>query len=166
MTSPTRSAYWRSRSRTNAALLDQNWSRWASRFDALSVTQYLDQHKAKIGAPFARMLMENGDPDQVRRRARQSSALHLLLLLPVVDGEHVEVLGYSDERHVVEGGVGRLRGGSRRNTGSSVMPAIAGETIIERDTSAVCVRARPARLVCTPRSRRSGSGGSTSQWLR
>lgn len=153
MTSPTRSAYWRSRSRTNAALLDQNWSRWASRFDALSVTQYLDQHKAKIGAPFARMLMENGDPDQVRRRARQSSALHLLLLLPVVDGEHVEVLGYSDERHVVEGGVGRLRGGSRRNTGSSVMPAIAGETII--DTTPLLFASAPVRPgLCARRGRR------------
>ncbi|HSJ43238.1 MAG TPA: NAD(P)/FAD-dependent oxidoreductase [Euzebyales bacterium] len=92
----------------DAALLDQNWSKWASKFDALSVTQYLDQHKDKIGAPFARTLMENAIRTEYGVEPRQSSALQLLFLLPVVDGEHVEVLGYSDERYVVEGGVGRL----------------------------------------------------------
>ena len=92
----------------DAALLDQNWSRWASTFDALSVTQYLDQHEDKIGAPFARTLMENAIRTEYGVEPRQSSALQLLFLLPVVDGQHVEVLGYSDERYVVEGGVGRL----------------------------------------------------------
>lgn len=92
----------------DAALLDQNWSKWASKFDALSVTQYLDQHKKKIGAPFARTLMEKAIRTEYGVEPRQSSALQLLFLLPVVDGEHVEVLGYSDERYVVEGGVGQL----------------------------------------------------------
>jgi monoamine oxidase len=92
----------------DAALLDQNWSRWAPTFDALSVTEYLDQHRDKIRAPFARVLMENAIRTEYGVEPPQSSALQLLFLLPVVDGEHVEVLGYSDERYVVEGGVGRL----------------------------------------------------------
>jgi monoamine oxidase len=92
----------------DATLLDQNWTKWAPRFDKLSVTQYLDQHKNKIGAPFARTLMENAIRTEYGVEPGQSSALQLLFLLPVVDGAHVEVLGYSDERYVVEGGVGRL----------------------------------------------------------
>jgi monoamine oxidase len=93
---------------SDAALLDQNWSKWASKFDALSVTDYLDRHRKKIGAPFARVLLENAIRTEYGVEPQRSSALQLLFLLPVVDGEHVEVLGYSDERYVVEGGVGRL----------------------------------------------------------
>lgn len=92
----------------DAALLDQNWSKWASKFDALSVEDYLDQHEDKIGAPFARTLMENAIRTEYGVEPEQSSALQLLFLLPVVDGQDVEVLGYSDERFVVKGGVGRL----------------------------------------------------------
>lgn len=93
---------------SDAVLLDQNWSKWASKFDALSVTDYLDRHRRKIGAPFARVLLENAIRTEYGAEPHQSSALQLLFLLPTVDGEHVEVLGYSDERYVVEGGVGQL----------------------------------------------------------
>lgn len=92
----------------DAALLDQNWTKWAPRFDALSVTAYLDEHRGRIGAPYARTLVENAIRTEYGVEPRESSALQLLFLLPMVDGEHVEVLGYSDERYVVEGGVGRL----------------------------------------------------------
>jgi monoamine oxidase len=92
----------------DAVLLDQNWSKWAPKFDALSVTQYLDQHKDKIGAPFARVLMENAIRTEYGVEPRDSSALQLLFLLPVVDGDFVEVLGYSDEAYVLDGGIGRL----------------------------------------------------------
>jgi monoamine oxidase len=92
----------------DASLLDQNWTKWAPKFDALSVTQYLDQHKAKIGAPFARTIMENAIRSEYGVEPKDSSALQLLFLLPVVDGVHVEVLGYSDEAFVLKGGIGRL----------------------------------------------------------
>jgi monoamine oxidase len=92
----------------DAALLDQNWSKWASKFDVLSVTQYLDQHRDKIRAPFARTLMENAIRTEYGVEPQQSSALQLLFLLPVVSGQHVEVLGYSDEQYTVKGGVGQL----------------------------------------------------------
>jgi monoamine oxidase len=92
----------------DAVLLDRNWSKWAPKFDALSVKQYLDQHKDKIGAPFARVLMENAIRTEYGVEPRDSSALQLLFLLPVVDGDFVEVLGYSDEAYVLDGGIGRL----------------------------------------------------------
>jgi monoamine oxidase len=92
----------------DAMLLDQNWTKWAPRFDALSVTQYLDQHSGKMGAPFARTLMENAIRSEYGVEPKDSSALQLLFLLPVVDGQHVEVLGYSDEAYVLDGGIGQL----------------------------------------------------------
>jgi monoamine oxidase len=93
---------------SDALLLDQNWSKWAPRFDVLSVKDYLDQHSAKIGAPFARTIMENAIRSEYGVEPRDSSALQLLFLLPVVDGDFVEVLGYSDEAYVLKGGIGRL----------------------------------------------------------
>lgn len=92
----------------DAALLDQNWTKWAPKFDALSVTDYLDEHRSRIGAPYVRTLMENAIRTEYEVERQESSALQLLFLLPMVDGQHVEVLGYGDERYVVEGGVGRL----------------------------------------------------------
>lgn len=92
----------------DGALLDENWSKWAPRFDRLSVTDYLDQHADKLGAPFARELLENAIRTEYGVEPSESSALQLLFLLPTVDGDHVEVLGYSDEAFVVEGGVGQL----------------------------------------------------------
>jgi monoamine oxidase len=93
---------------SDAELLDQNWTKWAPKFDALSVKEYLDKYSGKIGAPFARVLLENAIRTEYGVEPQFSSALQLLFLLPVVDGQHVEVLGYSDERYVVEGGVGQL----------------------------------------------------------
>lgn len=89
-------------------LLDENWSTWAPRFDQLSVTDYLDQHADTLGAPFARELLENAIRTEYGVEPSESSALQLLFLLPTVDGDHVEVPGYSDEAFVVEGGVGQL----------------------------------------------------------
>ncbi|HEX6256145.1 MAG TPA: FAD-dependent oxidoreductase [Euzebyales bacterium] len=92
----------------DAALLDQNWSKWASRFDALSVADYLDQHADKLTAPGTREVLEQANRSEYGSEPRDSSALQLLFLLPVADGEHVEILGYSDEKYVLEGGIGRL----------------------------------------------------------
>ncbi|CAN5870533.1 NAD(P)/FAD-dependent oxidoreductase [soil metagenome] len=92
----------------DAARLDDNYSKWARRFDRLSVADYLDQHADKIGASFARELVECAIRTEYGVEPDESSALQLLFLLPTVEGQSVEVLGYSDEAFVVEGGSGRV----------------------------------------------------------
>jgi monoamine oxidase len=92
----------------DADLIDKNWDRFAPRFDALSVSHYLDQHARKIRAPFIRTLFENAIRTEYGVEPQESSALQLLFLLPTVDGDRVDLLGYSDEAFTVEGGNGRI----------------------------------------------------------
>lgn len=92
----------------DADLLDQDFELHAPDFDAVSVTQYLDQHSDLIAAPFVRTLIENSIRTEYGVEPGESPALQLLYLLPTVDGERVEVLGASDELYVVQGGSGKL----------------------------------------------------------
>ena len=92
----------------DAELLDQDWDTYAPIFDQLSVTDYLDQHATLIPQPFIRTLFENSIRTEYGVEAAQSSALQLLFLLPTIDGESVELLGYSDEIYTVKGGNGQL----------------------------------------------------------
>ncbi|BAC89064.1 gll1123 [Gloeobacter violaceus PCC 7421] len=92
----------------DAALLDENFDKFAPQFDRLSVAEYLNIHADKIPEPFIRTLIENSIRTEYGVEPVDSSALQLLFNLPVVDGEAVEVLGSSDEIFVVEGGSERL----------------------------------------------------------
>jgi monoamine oxidase len=92
----------------DADLLDADYDLIAPEFDHLSVTAYLDQHADKIPEPFIRTLIENAIRTEYGVEPDASSALQLLFLLPTVDGNKVDVLGYSDETFVVAGGSGRI----------------------------------------------------------
>jgi monoamine oxidase len=111
---------------SDAALLDENWSKWAPKFDALSVKDYLDQHRKELKAPYIRELLNNANRSEYGSEPDESSALQLLFLLPVavVDEDKqrydVEVLGYSDEQFVVEGGVGRIPKAMAKELGDRV----------------------------------------------
>jgi len=93
---------------TDAELLDQDWDTYAPYFDELSVADYLDQYENLIPQAFVRTLIENAIRTEYGAEASNSSALQLLFLLPVVDGEQVELLGYSDELYTVEGGNAKI----------------------------------------------------------
>ena len=92
----------------DADLLDQNWSKYAPKFDRLSVAAYLDKHADKIPDPVVRALFENTIRTEYGAEAIESSALQLLFLLPSVNGTAVELLGYSDETYTVDGGNSRI----------------------------------------------------------
>lgn len=99
----------------DAKLLDRDFDRFAPEFDRLSVAQYLNRHSDKIPAPFIRELIENTIRTEYGAESNQSSALQLLFLLPVVNGNDVELLSSSDETFVVEGGSGQIIEGLARS---------------------------------------------------
>lgn len=88
----------------DAGLLDSDWDTYAPSFDQLSVADYLDHHADKIPAPYIHALMENAMRTEFGVEAAESSALQLLFMLPMVDGQSVELLSYSDEAFAVQGG--------------------------------------------------------------
>ncbi|MEE2730818.1 MAG: NAD(P)/FAD-dependent oxidoreductase [Pseudomonadota bacterium] len=89
----------------DAELLDEDWDTYAPIFDHLSLTQYLDQHQDKLPAdPDIRDLIEGAVRVEYGVEPLDSSALQLLYLLPVVDGDHLEVLSTSDEMYAINGG--------------------------------------------------------------
>jgi monoamine oxidase len=92
----------------DAALLDQDFERFAPLFDQRSVAQYLDEHADKISEPFIRELIENSIRTEYGVEPDESSTLQLLFNLPTVEGKEVEVLGASDETFMVEGGSDRI----------------------------------------------------------
>ncbi len=92
----------------DAALLDADYDRYAPAFDRISVARYLDQHAGLIAQPFVRALIERAIRTELGVEPAETSAIHLLFLLPTVDGEAVEVLGASDEQFTVEGGSSRI----------------------------------------------------------
>ncbi len=93
---------------SDADLLDENFEQFASTFDSISVTNYLDRHADKIPEPFIRVLIENTIRTEYGVEPKESSALQLLLNLPTVEGNKVEILGNSDEVFVFEGGSSRI----------------------------------------------------------
>jgi monoamine oxidase len=92
----------------DAALLDQDFDKFAPQFDQLSVTQYLDQHADKIPEPFIRELIENTVRTEFGAEPSESSALQFVQILPIVQGQSVDLLSYSDEVFAVEGGSGKI----------------------------------------------------------
>ena len=92
----------------DASLLNQNFDRYASRIDRLSVAQYLDKHADKITEPFIRVLLENTIRTEYGVEPELSSALQLIDNLTTVAGDEVIVLGGSDETYVVRGGSSKI----------------------------------------------------------
>jgi monoamine oxidase len=92
---------------TDAALLDEDFDTYAPQFDQLSVTDYLNQHTDKILAPVVRKLTENAIRTECGVEPRDSSALQLLFIVLLVDGNTVTPIG-SDETYYIKGGSSRL----------------------------------------------------------
>ncbi|MDJ0707019.1 MAG: NAD(P)/FAD-dependent oxidoreductase [Leptolyngbyaceae cyanobacterium MO_188.B28] len=88
----------------DAALLDQDYDKFAPIFDRISATQYLDTHADKIPQPFIRTLMESTIRTEYGGEPDESAALQFLFILPTVNGQAVDLLSYSDETFVVKGG--------------------------------------------------------------
>ena len=92
----------------DAALLDQDWDTYAPQFDKLSVSEYLALHADKIDKPYVFKLLRDMIHTEYGVEPHESSALQLILLLPVVDGQAVELLSYSDETYSVVGGSAQI----------------------------------------------------------
>ncbi len=92
----------------DAALLDQDFDKFAPQFDRLSVTQYLDQHADKIPEPFIRVMIENTVRSEFGVEPSECSALQYVQLLPTVKGQVVDLVSDSDEAFAVEGGSGKI----------------------------------------------------------
>jgi monoamine oxidase len=92
----------------DAALLDQDWDTYAPQFDQLSVADYLALHKDKIKKPYLFRLFRDVIHTEFGVEPKESSAIQFILVLPVVDGQTVELLSYSDEFYSVIGGSARI----------------------------------------------------------
>jgi monoamine oxidase len=92
----------------DSALLDQDYDQFAPQFDRLSVQQYLDRHAEKIPTPFIRTLIETAMRAEYGVEPDVASALLVIGLLPVVEGQTVDLLSYSDEIFSVQGGNGQI----------------------------------------------------------
>lgn len=90
---------------TDSELLDSDWDTYAPLFEKQSLTEYLDQHRALLTSdPDVRYLIESTVRVEYGVEAQDSSAIQLLYLLPVIDGDHVDLLSTSDEAFVLNGG--------------------------------------------------------------
>jgi monoamine oxidase len=92
----------------DAAALDQDYEAHAPALDAISVTQYLDRHHNSLPKPYARALLEATIRTEFGQDPGEASAMELIFNLPVVDGQHVRIIGSSDERYVLKGGSGTV----------------------------------------------------------
>jgi monoamine oxidase len=92
----------------DAALVEEDFDKYAFKLDQLSVTEYIDKHTSKISAPFIRTLIENSIRTEYGVEPNESSALQLLFNFPVVTGDNVDLLGDSDEAFFIAGGTGKL----------------------------------------------------------
>lgn len=87
----------------DAAALDADYDGMAPKFDALSVTQYLDAHADKLTPPI-RALIEATIRTEFGVEPGDASAIELMFNLPVVNGEQAELISLSDERFILKGG--------------------------------------------------------------
>jgi monoamine oxidase len=92
----------------DAALLDQDWDTYAPQFDALSVADYLAVHADKINKPYIFELFKDVIHTEYGVEPHESTAIQLILVLPVIDGQSVELLSYSDEVYSVVGGSAQI----------------------------------------------------------
>lgn len=92
----------------DAALLDQDWDQYAPQFDELSVKDYLDLHADKITKPYLNALFSDVMRTEFGVEPEESSAIQFILVLPVIDGQSVDLLSYSDETFSVIGGSAKI----------------------------------------------------------
>ncbi len=92
----------------DAALLDQDWDAYAPPLDRLSVADYLRQHHDKIPRPYVHELLADVIRTEFGVELHESSALQLIATLPVVSGQAVDLLSYSDEVYSVVGGSAKI----------------------------------------------------------
>ena len=104
----------------DAAKLDRDWDQWAPVFDGLSVADYLDQNAGLLDAPYLRPLIDQLIRSEYGAEPSESSAIQLLFILPVVRGQEVELLSYSDERYLIDGGTSTLTNAMAGSLGSAV----------------------------------------------
>lgn len=88
----------------DAALLDEDWDTYAPRFDRLSVADYLILHSKKINKPYLIELFRAVVRSEFGAEWDESSAIQFISTLPVIDGQSVDLLSYSDETYSVVGG--------------------------------------------------------------
>lgn len=88
----------------DSALLDADFATWGPRLDRLSVEDYLERHAGLIPRPYIRTLVTLAIRTEFGVEPCESSALQLIGLLPIVDGNSVDLLSYSDETYAVVGG--------------------------------------------------------------
>lgn len=88
--------------------LEADFERVAPKLDRLSVKDYLDRHAGLIPQAYLRRLIEGSIRTEYGVEPEDSSALQLIFNLPTVEGQAVELLGYSDELFVVKGGAGKI----------------------------------------------------------
>ena len=86
-------------------LVDKDFDRYGVRFDRMTAAEYFDR---EAETPLVRSLVEQTIRTEYGVEPGQSSALQFLFLLPTVRGKRVDILAYSDEEFVVEGGSGRV----------------------------------------------------------
>ncbi len=91
----------------DGALLVEDFDRYAPRFDALSVADYLDLHGDKIQQRYVRSLLEATIRTEYGVEAHESSALQLIYNLPQVRNHRAEPVT-ADELFLVKGGTGRI----------------------------------------------------------
>lgn len=92
----------------DATLLDQDWDTYAPQFDRLSVTDYLMLHADKINKPYIFKLFRDVVHTEFGVEPHDSSSIQLILVLPVIKGQSVELLSYSDEVYSVVGGSAQI----------------------------------------------------------
>ena len=92
----------------DAALLDKDWDTYAPPLDRLSVADYLNRHVHKIHKPYIRELLTSIIHTEYGVEPHESSALQLITVLPVVNGQTVDLLSYSDEVYSVIGGTAKI----------------------------------------------------------
>jgi len=91
----------------DGARLEADFDRYAPALDALSVADYLDLHRDRIGQPYVRSLITASIRTEYGVEANQSSALQLLYNLPSVRNHQVEML-QADELFIVKGGTEQI----------------------------------------------------------
>ena len=104
----------------DATLLDQNWDTYAPPLDKLSVADYLLRHSDKIKKPYVRALLTSMIHSEYGVEPHESSALQLISLLPVVDGNSVDLLSYGDEVFSVIGGSAKITDGLARELSGQI----------------------------------------------
>lgn len=92
----------------DAKRLDADFAAVARELDPLSIAAYLDRHAALLPHSWVRHVLEATSRTEYGVEPGEASALELLFNLPVVDGARVELLGNSDESHVIAGGSSAL----------------------------------------------------------